>query len=459
MTTKKSSSGFGGKKLSATRTLTRRAVLSALAGAAATSVATASSKESNRAVASRRLKPLPKGFLWGTAISAHQSEGNNINSDSWVNENVKPTVFKEPSGDACDSYHRYEEDIALAAKLGFNCYRLGIEWARIEPEAGAFSNAELDHYVRVLEACRHHGLAPMVTFSHFTVPRWFAERGGFEVADGADLFARFAERATARLGPLMAYASTFNEANIIRLLPLLYSSSKGRPFVAAMIAAAKKATGAERYSSLLFADPKLADPVLLDAHAKAYQAIKAGPGDFPVGVTLTMQEIQGVGDNQAATIQEALYGEWFKAAAQSDFVGVQTYTRIRVGATGILPPPDGTEMTAAGYEFYPQALAATIRLAAQATGKPVYVTESGIGTNDDTRRIAYIDAALLAVRQCRDEGIDVRSYIHWSLLDNYEWTSGYAQRFGLVAVDRTTFKRSLKPSAIYLGRRARMNAL
>ena len=138
----------------------------------------------------------PSGFLWGTAISAHQSEGNNINSDAWLCENVSPTLYREGSRDGCDSYNRFEEDIAIAADLGFNCHRMGIEWARIEPEPGLFSMAELDRVRRLLEACHRRGLAPMVTYNHFTVPRWFAARGGFEVADGADLFARFAERAT-----------------------------------------------------------------------------------------------------------------------------------------------------------------------------------------------------------------------------------------------------------------------
>ena len=137
-------------------------------------------------------RPAPKDFLWGTAISAYQSEGNNYNSDAWLLENIKPTLSAERSGDACDSYHRYpEQDIALAAELGFNCYRLGIEWARIEPNQGYFSNAELDHYGQVLEACRAHGLKPVVTFNHFTTPLWFSERGGFEVADSPELFATF----------------------------------------------------------------------------------------------------------------------------------------------------------------------------------------------------------------------------------------------------------------------------
>jgi beta-glucosidase len=435
--------------------LSRRAVL------AASGVVGMGAAAKAEAAAPRRTKgTAPSGFLWGTAISAHQSEGNNVNSDSWLLENISPTVFKEPSGDACDSYNRYEEDIALAAGLGFNSHRMGIEWARIEPEPGVFSVAQLDHYERMLEACHKRGLAPMVTFNHFTVPRWFATRGGFEVADGADLFARFAERTTARLGSLMAAATPFNEGNIALLLRLLPEREKTKVTAQAMIAAAAKASGSERFSTVLFGDPDKLTPVMLDAHAKAYQAIKAGPGDFPVGVSLTMQHVEGVGDNNPAEfLRTMLYGGWIEAAKKSDFIGVQTYTRIRVSAKGVLPPPEGAELTAAGYEFRPQALGGTIRFAAQATGKPVYVTESGLATNDDTRRIAFIDQALAEVRACLDEGIDVRSYILWSLLDNYEWTSGYGQHFGMVSVDRQTFKRTPKPSARYLGDRARAGRL
>ena len=129
------------------------------------------------AMAAAAPRRAPKGFLWGTAISAHQSEGGNTNSDSWYLETHSPTAFKDPSGDACDSYHRYEEDLDIAAKLGLNCYRFGIEWARIEPAEGMFSEAALDHYVRVLQACHARKLLPIVTYNHFTVPLWFAMRG------------------------------------------------------------------------------------------------------------------------------------------------------------------------------------------------------------------------------------------------------------------------------------------
>lgn len=401
-----------------------------------------------------RKRAVPDGFLWGVAISAHQSEGNNSNADIWLAEQVTPTLFREPSGNACDSYHRFAEDIAMTADLGFNCYRFGIEWARIESEQGRFSTKELDRYSRLVDACLDRGLAPMVTYNHFTVPRWFAERGGFEVADGADLFARFAQKATERLGDRLAAATTFNEANIQRLLSLVRTDD-AKPGIDAMLAACARTSGAPRFSSLLFADVEKTEPVLLDAHRKAMAAIKAGPGDFPVGLTLTMQDVQGVGwMNMAGLVTKKLYGPWLDEAAKADFIGVQTYTRVQIGLRGMVDPPADAEMTDAGYEFYPQALGATIRLAAK-SGRPVYVTESGMATSDDTRRIAYIDAALAEVRQCLDEGIDVRSYIHWSLLDNFEWTSGYEQHFGLVEVDFETFKRKPKPSAFHLGGIAR----
>jgi beta-glucosidase len=394
----------------------------------------------------------PAGFLWGTAISAHQSEGNNVNSDAWLCENVSPTLYREPSRDACDSYNRFAEDIAIAADLGFNCHRVGIEWARIEPEPGLFSSAELDRTRRLLEACHRRGLAPMVTYNHFTVPRWFAARGGFEVADGADLFARFAEKATARLGDLISYASTFNEANIQRLLSLMNLGPQWWATVQAMTAQCAKVSGSARFSSLLFAPVETTEPVLLDAHAKAVAAMKSGPGNFPVGLTLTMQDVQGVGvGHLAEAVSAALYGPWLEVARKADFIGVQTYTRVLVGPEGQLPPPQDAEMTSAGYEFYPQALGGTIRFAAERIGRPIYVTESGIATDDDTRRIAYIDAALAEVRRCLDEGIDVKSFLYWSLLDNFEWTRGYGERFGLVHVDYDTFKRTLKPSARHLG--------
>jgi beta-glucosidase len=416
---------------------------------------------SGASAAPPRRSAWPKDFLWGTAISAYQSEGNNTNADAWVRENAKPTPFKERSGDACDSYHRYAEDIAIAARLGLNCYRLGIEWARIEPSEGSFSNAELDHYAQVLETCRAHGLKPVVTFNHFTTPIWFAARGGFEVTDSPDLFARFCGKAAEHLGGLMHLATTFNEANIGYLVQILSRFVPPSPLAKESMESAAKAVGSPKFSSLAYADPAITTPLLQEAHRKGFDAIKSARPALPVGLTLTTQDFLSTGEAAWADAwRDRLYGNWVDVArSHADFIGVQPYTRFRVNANGLTWPPAGTEMTDAGYEFYPEALGATVRWAHQTIGKPIYVTENGIATDDDTRRIAFIDRALASLRGCLDEGIPVHSYLYWSLLDNFEWTSGFSKHFGLVAVDLKTFRRTPKPSALHLGRIARANGI
>jgi beta-glucosidase len=256
-------------------------------------------------------------------------------------------------------------------------------------------------------------------------------------------------------------ATTFNEANIqllFQVVPAFLPHSQGRD---EMLAAGRRATGSPHFTPLSYTDPQLAQPLLLEGHRKAYQAMKARRPSLPVGISLTTQEVDAVGERSIAPeMEKALYGGWVEAARDfADFVGIQTYTRLRFDDKGWVGPPKGAELTDAGYEFYPQALAATIRWAHRTIGKPIYVTESGIGTDDDGRRIAFIDQALEGVRACLDEGIPVNSYIYWSLLDNFEWTKGFSKHFGLVAVDLKTFKRTPKPSARWLGRRALLNLI
>ena len=440
--------------------LTRRTFLThglAATGLAVTATPLAARSERERVPAAGSF---PKDFLWGAATAAHQVEGNNINSDGWVLEYMKPSMFAEPSGDACDFYHRYRDDIALAASLGFNAFRFSIEWARIEPEPGVYSMAELDHYRRVLAACHEHRLTPMVTFWHFTNPRWFAALGGWENPGAGDHFVRYCERAARHLGDLIGGAATFNEPNIPLLLKWIFSAMPKNPFagVDAMMKAAAKSIGAERFSYFTFGNGEVARDIMLPAHHRALAAIKAGPGKYPVGVTLAMIDEQAVGaGSRRDEKRELLYGPWLDAAAKGDFIGVQTYTRARVGKDGDLPPEAGVELTQVGYEFWPEALEQTIRYAASRAKVPVYVTENGVATEDDTRRVEYINRALAGVGKCLSDGIDVRGYFHWSLLDNFEWNSGYRPKFGLIAVDRQTFARTVKPSARLLGSIARRN--
>ena len=163
-------------------------------------------------------KAFPDGFLWGCATAAYQVEGNNTNTDLWTMEYLPQSIFKEKSGDACNHYHLYPQDISMLADLGFNTYRFSIEWARIQPEEGFFSNAELDHYRRMLAACQEHHLNTMLTYYHFSLPRWFALKGGWQNEKAADLYARYCEKVTKHLGDLVGYASTMNEPDIPQLL-------------------------------------------------------------------------------------------------------------------------------------------------------------------------------------------------------------------------------------------------
>jgi beta-glucosidase len=405
-------------------------------------------------------RAFPRGFLWGAATAAHQVEGNNINSDLWVLEHLRPSMFAEPSGDACDHYHRYAGDIKLLAGLGFNTYRFSIEWARIEPEQGFFSRAALKHYRRVAATCREHGVTPMVTFHHFTSPRWFAALGAWENEAAGDLFVRYAERAAKHLGDLIGAAATFNEPNIPMLRSWMPGLNLGAGQMEPLMQAAARAVGSERFATSMFGNAEKLQDAMTAAHPRALAAMKSGPGKYPVGVTIAMSDDQAAEpDSGRDRKREAVYGPWLSAASKSDYVGVQTYSRSRVGKDKDLPPEAGVELTQMGYEFWPEALEQTIRYAAGQAKVPVYVTENGVSTEDDTRRVEYIRQALAGVAKCVGDGIDVRGYIHWSLLDNFEWVFGYRPKFGLIAVNRETQERTPKPSARYLGQIARRNAV
>lgn len=418
----------------------------------------------------------PPGFLWGTATAAHQVEGNNVNSDSWLLEHLPDTIYAEPSGDACDHYHRYREDIALLAKLGFTMYRFSIEWARIEPEEGEFSLAELDHYRRMLQACHDHGITPMVTFHHFTSPRWLIAEGGWEAESTPDRFARYCARVTEHLGDLIGLACTINEANIGVLIASLMGTEQRAPVgvdeetgrfspdrITQFTANASRAFGVpqDRLAPFQFAFSDRARDIILAAHHAAVRAIKSVRSDLPVGITLALQDYHPVsgGEEMAAQLNHRVNDVFLESIRGDDFVGVQVYSRMRVGPEGLIGPEEGVEVTQMGYEFWPEALEAVIRRAISIAHIPVIVTENGIATGDDSRRVAYVERALQGVAACLRDGLDVRGYTYWSALDNFEWMMGYGPTFGLIAVDRTTQKRTPKPSARWLGDIARNNGM
>jgi beta-glucosidase len=406
------------------------------------------------------MKSFPPGFLWGAATAAHQVEGNNVNSDLWVLEHCNPTLFEEPSLDACDHYHRFADDIRLLAGLGLHCYRFSIEWARVEPERGHFSQSALDHYRRMLEACHENGVTPMVTFYHFSSPRWFAALGGWEHKTAGDLFVRYCERAGRALGDLISLASTYNEPNLPMLLRWIAHIEVPFTTVLRMGRQAARMAGSNKFGCFFLGDAYKLQEAMIAAHHRALAALKAGPGSYPVGINVAIQDEQPIGPGNKCDKKCAeVYDAWIAAASESDFLGIQAYTRCRVGKKGDMGPEEGVELTQMGYEFWPDAVEACLRYTAARTSVPIYITESGVATADDTRRIEYIRRSLEGVLGCLADGIDIRGYIHWSLLDNFEWIMGYRPKFGLIAVDRETQERTVKPSAHYLGEIARHNRI
>lgn len=436
--------------------LDRREFLGA-AGASAAAAALSASEAAAQPTAA-----FPKGFLWGAATAAHQIEGNNVASDLWLAETVKPTLFREPSGDACNSFALWPTDLDLARDLGLNTYRFSIEWARIEPEPGQFSSAMLDHYQAVIDGCRARGLTPVVTFNHFTAPRWFAARGGWTHPEAPDLFARYCDRAARRLAANMGSAVTLNEPNMITVIGEVLPPPMIE-MVRQMNAAAGRACGAANFKNAMVpeaADIPTAQANMIAAHKAGRAAIKAARGDLAVGVSLTMSDDQAVGENSLRDAKRAkFYGAWLEAAKGDDFLGVQNYARALWGDKGQLPPPKGAKMNGMGAEIYPASLAGAVRYAHAATGLPILITEHGLSTHDDALRAAFIPAALSDLHKVIAEGVPVTGYIHWSLIDNFEWIFGYSQHFGLHSVDRATFKRTAKPSAGVLSAIARRNAV
>jgi len=440
-------------------------------------------------------------FLIGAATAAHQVEGNNIHSDYWAMEHMKYTNFNEPSLDAVDHYNRYEEDIRKMAEAGLNAYRFSIEWARIEPVEGQFDEKEIEHYRKVLECCRENGIEPIVTMHHFTSPKWVIENGGWEANATVDAFAKYCKYVVEQLGDLMHYVVTINEANMGLQVKAIAERYKRQMMakmqqMMAMQAAQNAETGndsqsgnmegvaqvgmnfnsmmenmknqqAENVEVFGVAEPQTfvsarteeGDMLVMRAHVAAKRAMKEVKPDLLIGLSLSLHDIQAVegGEEVAAKEWVEEFTHYIPYIKEDDFFGLQNYTRSIIGADGIIPVPEGAEMTQMDYEFYPEALEHVIRRAdeefknAGRTDMPIMVTENGIATSDDTRRVAFIEKATDGVAACKNDGIPVIGYMYWSLMDNFEWQKGYSMTFGMIAVDRTIQKRTAKPSLKFLG--------
>lgn len=399
----------------------------------------------------------PPSFFIGAATAGHQVEGHNVNTDCWVLEHLADSIFPEPSGDAADFYHRWPHDVSMAADLGLRALRFSLEWSRIEPAPGEFSLSHLDHYRRLAAACREAGMATVVTFNHWTTPIWFAADGGWENPASVDRFARFTDAAAAHLTGEVDWALTLNEPNLAAVV-----GAGGGPVVGSRTGSRQALEEAGRLhpvGSIGFRAMMLWEGDQLerytDAHRQARDVIKAHM-DVPVGWSLACEDYQAVPGHEAdmeARRRPALT-DWLEASRDDDFVGVQNYTRRLLGPAGV-QLPDGTATNDLGWELHPPSLANAAAYAAEVSGRPVVVTEHGVATWDDEVRLDHTRRSLELLARAVADGVDVRGYLHWTLLDEFEWLSGYTVTFGLVAVDRKDFQRAPRPSAHWLGRLAR----
>lgn len=425
----------------------------------------------------------PQEFMVGASTAAHQVEGNNVHSDYWLQENVEHSQFVEPSGEAVDHYHRYEEDIRLMAEAGLNAYRFSIEWARIEPKQGEFDENEIEHYRKVIACCKENGVEPVVTLHHFTSPAWVISRGGWENEEVVDWFANYVQYVVKHLGSELRYICTINEANMRLQLAAIMKKYMGQmaggqqeaknapkegdvqvglnldqgmnTMMLGMMECAKAfglqdPRGIHTFVSMCTPE---GDILVMKAHQAAKKVIKELYPDIKVGLTLSLHDMQPAtgGEDAAHKEWEEEFSHYLPYIAEDDFLGVQSYTRQCFDEKGNKYTPEGVELTQMGYEFYPQAIANVVRAVAKEFKGDLIVTENGVATADDSRRQEYIKEATAGLQACIADGIPLKGYLHWSLMDNFEWQKGFSMQFGLIAVDRSNMKRTPKESLSLLG--------
>ena len=411
--------------------------------------------------ASRRGR-FPAGFLWGAATASHQVEGGNRWNDWWEYESSGRLPFA--SGDCCRHYELYEQDFDLARSMGHNCHRLSLEWSRIEPEDGQWNPAAIEHYARVIRALKVRGIEPVVTLHHFTLPAWFLRRGGWECADSAQIFARFVSHTLENLREPVSYWLTINEPTVYVMQS--YINGEWPPLQR------KSWSGAVRVLRNL-----------ARAHVAAFDLIKQMQPGARVGFAhsaLWMEpcDPQRLLDRVATRVRDfALNRLFFSLIALAakrpsrhklDFVGINYYTRCCVRFEGPGPGAilgrscklehhrDGGPRSSIGWEVYPRGLAGVLQRYS-AMGLPLFITENGIATADDELRCRFLRDHVEVLAQALDDGLNVLGYLHWSLLDNFEWNMGTGPRFGLAEMDYSSQTRTPRQSAELFARICRTN--
>ena len=383
---------------------------------------------------------MKENFLWGAATASHQVEGHNHNDWSvWEKENAerlsRESDGKYPpenyiSGQACDHYNRYEEDFDIAKSLGHNAHRFSVEWSRIEPEEGKFDEREIEHYRNIIKALRARGLEPFVTLWHWTLPVWLAKKGGVLADEFPERFARYADRVSDALGEHVRFWITINEPEIY----VLNSYMRGL-------------WPPEKKNLVLFYKALWS---IRRAHQKAYQSMKHTNQFTFIGVSSNFSYFEsggGIVNALCAWLADKNWNFYFlnRIRKTTDFIGLNYYFHNRINYG--INKNENKVVSDMGWELYPEGLYHLL-LGLRQFQKPIYITENGLADAGDTHRAWFIEEHIRYMKKAMEEGADVRGYLHWSLLDNFEWDKGYWPRFGLVEIDYQTMKRKIRPSAL-----------
>lgn len=390
-----------------------------------------------------KILKFPGGFIWGVSTSAYQVEGGNKNDwTEWEKTKlrIKNLELKGLNsndficGKACDSYNKYEEDLELIKELNCGGFRLGIEWARIEPEEGKWNMAEIEHYRRLISSVKNKGIKTVLTVWHWTNPIWVARQGGWTNKKTVGDYLRFAELIARELGSLVDFWITLNE-------PMAHV---GFGYIRGNFPPAKKF----HFFSAIKVFFNLAR-----AHNLAYKKIHAILPDAKVSFTSLTDYFEPANkfnplDKLANAAARYLHHRAFLNRVKNhlDFVAFDYYFHNRISCLPPFKVNKNKEVNDMGWEIYPEGIYYVIKYLSKFK-KPIYVMENGIADEDDDQRPEFIKDHLRYIHKAITEGADMRGYFYWSLLDNFEWAHGFGPKFGLYSVDRNTFKRTPRPSA------------
>lgn len=391
----------------------------------------------------------PKDFLWGVAISSYQTEGNNYYSDWYAWEKLGKIKDGSLSGQACDFYHLYQSDINLAKNLNLNAFRLSIEWSRIEPEEGKFDQKAIKHYQKVLTFLKEKKFKVFLTLWHFTLPYWLAKKGGWENKNSVLYFTRLVEKIVPEFVNFVDFWLTINE-------PLIYI---GCAYFLGLWPPEKKN---------LFASLKVFFN-LIKAHKKSYQIIHQIDSKAKVGLANNLVYFKPVRNNffdeKLAKIFHYFYNYSFYNLTKGahDFIGLNYYTCHRVKFFKIFDlikrmTSENPETRVLRKEVHPEGLYFLLK-DLKRFNLPIYITENGLADEGDLRRRRFILRHLKYLWQAIQEGVDVRGYLYWSLIDNFEWKEGFKPRFGLIKIDYENLARIPKRSAFLYQEICQNNAL